>query len=74
MENVVSAIEALEAAVADLKAGLTVEEALALGTTLKQIEKCSTHWKREVSKAAAPVEVSAPTIEAVEPIEAVSPE
>ena len=48
MENVVSAIEALEAAVADLKAGLTVEEALAIGTTLKQIEQCSTHWKREI--------------------------
>jgi hypothetical protein len=74
MENVVSAIEALEAAVEGLKEGLTVEEALALGSTIYQIEQCTTHWKREVSKAAAPVEVSAPTIEAVEPIEAVSPE
>lgn len=74
MNDVVEAIEALEEAVAALKSGLTVEEALAIGTTLKQIEQCSTHWKREVSKAAAPVEVSAPTIEAVEPIEAVSPE
>ena len=59
MENVVSAIEALEAAVADLKAGLTVEEALAIGTTLKQIEQCSTHWKREICKAAAPAETPA---------------
>ena len=59
MENVVSAIEALEAAVADLKAGLTVEEALAIGTTLKQIEQCSTHWKREIGKAAAPAETPA---------------
>ena len=67
MNDVLEAIEALEEAVASLKEGLTVEEALAIGTTLKQIEQCSTHWKREVSKAAAPVEVSAPTPETVTP-------
>lgn len=56
MNDVLEAIEALEGAVADLKAGLTVEEALALGTTLKQIEQCSTHWKREIGKVTAPAE------------------
>jgi hypothetical protein len=56
MENVVSAIEALETALATAKASLTTEEALALGTTIYQIEQCSAHWKREIGKATAPAQ------------------
>jgi hypothetical protein len=56
MENVVSAIEALETALATAKSSLTAEEALALGVTINQIEQCSTHWKREINKAIAPAE------------------
>lgn len=56
MNDVLEAIEALETALATAKASLTAEEALALGTTIYQIEQCSTHWKREIGKLTAPAE------------------
>ena len=61
MQNVLSAIEALEVAVANLEGQLTFEQTLQMATTISQVRQMAPVWRAATTNAAG-LPVNSPAV------------